>query len=131
MSQASAPDISHASLLTDFVDHKDKKTHIQTDVYGRIDKWMNRQTDTCTDCLTEEETFSKEMHTSWTCSRWSATAASASTCCATGCASTKLARCFWMKEVSSSAAMKAGCVVSCFRNSWLVGSPQTCSTGFV
>ncbi len=68
MFQSSAPDINHASLLTNFVDHTDKRTHIQTDVDRCTDKRMNRQTDTCTDyqlfCLTEEETFMKEGHTS-------------------------------------------------------------------
>jgi len=104
----------------------DSQPNRQTD--RCFDRWTDRRADNLLFCLTEEETFLHKVYTSWTCNRWSATAARARTCCATGSASTKLAWCCWMKEVSSSAAMKAGCVVSRFRNSWLVGSPLTCDT---
>jgi len=76
----------------------DSQPNRQTD--RCFDRWTDRRADNLLFCLTEEETFLHKVYTSWT----------------------------WMKEVSSSAAMKAGCVVSRFRNSWLVGSPLTCDT---
>jgi len=119
-------------IFTLLLNHRqtNRQTASQTDRQTDrcFERWTDRRADILLFCLTEEETFLQEVHTSWTCNRWSATAARARTCCATGSATTKLAWCCWMKEVSSSAAMKAGCVVSRFRNSWLVGSPLTCDT---
>ncbi len=74
-----------AVLNTDPQTHKQtdrctyKQTHTQTDrcIDRKTDRRTDRHTDCLLFCLTEEETFMKEVHTSWTCNKWSATAASA------------------------------------------------------